>query len=66
MDKFNTCFDGGLNEEAVSRDIAAARQFGVDSVPSFFIFRTNSDQGYFISWAATLNELKATIDALLK
>ena len=66
MEKFDTCFDGGLNEEAVARDIAAARQFGVDSVPSFFIFKTDSDQGYFIPWAATLNELKSTIDALLK
>jgi len=66
MEKFDTCFDGGLNEEAVARDIAAARQFGVDSVPSFFIFKTDSDQGYFIPWAATLSEFKATIDALLK
>ena len=66
MDKFNTCLDGGLNEEAVNRDIAAARQFGVDSVPSFFIFKTDSDQGYFIPWAATLNEFKAVIEALLQ
>ena len=66
MEKFDTCFDGGLNEEAVARDIAAARQFGVDRVPSFFIFKTDSDQGYFIPWAATLSEFKATIDALLK
>lgn len=66
MDKFNTCFDGGLNEEAVNRDIAAARQFGVDSVPSFFIFKTGSDKGYFIPWAAKLEEFRATIDALLK
>lgn len=65
MDKFNTCLDGGLNEEAVNRDIAAARQYGVDSVPSFFILKTGSDQGYFIPWAAKLEEFKATIDALL-
>lgn len=66
MEKFNTCLDGGLNEEAVSRDIAMARQYGADSVPTFFIFKTGSNQGYYIPWAATLNEFKATIEALLK
>ena len=44
MDKFNTCFDGGLNESGFKRHCGgSAIRCGQRAV--IFIFRTNSDQG---------------------
>lgn len=67
MTKFNTCLDGGLNEEAVNRDIASARTYGVGGVPHFFIYKSaDPSGGYSMPWARKLEEFKAMIDALLK
>lgn len=65
-EKFNACFDGGLNEDAVARDVAAANQFAVTGVPHFFIYRSaDSSSGYSMPWAGKSEEFKGVIDALL-
>ncbi len=65
--KFTACFDGGLNADAVNRDIASAQQFGVDGVPHFFFYKTaDPDTGYSMAWAGNLIEFRAVIDTLLQ
>ena len=58
-------FDACLKNEAVAKGVIggrdrAAKEFGVDSTPTFFI------NGKVISGAAPLEEFRATIDAALK
>ena len=65
-EKFNACFDGGLNADAVARDKATGVQFGVSAVPYFFFYKTATpEKGYNMSWAGTAREFQAVIDVLL-
>ncbi len=54
--KFAACFDHGGHQEAIQRDAAEGRQFGVTGTPSFFI------DGRPLTGAQPQSEFEAVID----